>query len=107
MAAVKRHPVHCKFYNLPQSYLFLSAEDKWTQVNYRIIGVISNLMCMNLHASQRDRLWQFGTGALVSFVAYGSLVFLSSVTGRSNTVEKSLGVFLEKLILLLLTCGSR
>ena len=43
----------------------------------------------------------------MSFVTCGPLVCLSNVTGRSNTVEKSLGVFLEKIILLLLTCGSR
>ena len=36
--------------------------------------VISNLACMNHHANQKCRYRQFGTGALVSFVAHGPLV---------------------------------
>ena len=38
-------------------------------------NVISNLTCMNHNTSQKSKLWQFGTGAPVSFLAHGTLVF--------------------------------
>ena len=41
-------------------------------------SVISNLTCMNHNARLKSRWWQFGTGALVSFVAHGPLVFISA-----------------------------
>ena len=56
-----------------------------------------NLTCMNHYASPKRKLWQLGTGALVSFVAQWASRLLIKLSIASTPVQPIGGAHAEKL----------